>query len=202
MRLNYSVYCCLTGCTHAKCGPFRQQQIANKGVCFSISPIVLPISTSAALIFQGSTSRVREAIQSRDDRYPMFIKQHCFLIIVIMCHQEGRLFLLTLFDISSLDDKRERKERRGRLSAQRARRKRVTLFLRRSVALLIILSSASGLSEPGAEPVRATPVMEGPLAPRCSLPHTAALRLRFLPLPMPLRVATTPAVSFILMHSE
>lgn len=46
----------------------------------------------------------------------MFIKQRCFLIIVIMRHREGRLFLLTLFNISWRDDKRD-----GKLNAARVR---------------------------------------------------------------------------------
>ncbi|KAL1256766.1 hypothetical protein QQF64_012311 [Cirrhinus molitorella] len=79
----------------------------------------------------------------------------------------------------------------------------VTLFQSRSADLLIILSSKPGLSDPRAQPVRAAPVTEGPLAPRCSracLPSDS--QRRSSPLPMPLRLATTPAVSHILMHSE
>lgn len=111
MRLNYSVYCCLTGCAHAKRRPLRRQQIANKGVFLSFFPSpYLPFYRFTNFHFLGalfSRSNLegvpRNSVwKGKKKDFPCLLSYIFVLIIVIMRHQEGCPFLLTLFNISSL----------------------------------------------------------------------------------------------------
>ncbi len=180
MRLNYSVYCCLMGCAQAKCRPLRRQQIANKGVFLSFFPSpYLPFYHFTNFHFRGalfSRSFLKGALRNsvmgwRERDFPCLLSYIFFLIIVIMYHQEGRPFLLTLFNISYLltmkgkeKDGESKHAPRNRLSAQKG----WLCFPRQSAALLIILSSKPGLSDLRAEPVRAAPVMWRDLWPHAA----------------------------------